>query len=242
MFTGITRQDQRVLVALVFVITLGLGIHHYKNRPKQDFMIFSSLSDAAAQKDQPVPSKREGAGARPIETPTPLINVNTAPLEELCLLRGIGPVKAKEIINYRSRKPFDTIEELMKVKGIGKATFEGIRDKITVGEKIEKKDLKSKSVPTTSTQILVSPTVPASKKKAEVPTQAAPAPGGKININTATQEELMTLKGIGEVRAKQIIEYREKSGPFRSTGELKKVKGIGEKTFLDLRDKITVGK
>jgi len=237
MFTGITHQEQRVLMALVLVITLGLGIQHYKNHPKQDLLIISS-SASAAQKASPVPSTREGTGASVIETPTPLINVNTAPLEELCLLRGIGPVKAQAIINYRSRKPFDTIEELMKVRGIGKATFDGIRDQITVGERIEKKEIKTKSVPTTSTQILVSPTVPLSNKKAAVSTQ--PAPGGKININTATQEQLMTLKGIGEVRAKQIIEYREKSGPFRLISELKNVKGIGDKTFLDIRDKITV--
>jgi len=240
MFTGITRQEQRVLIALVLVIALGLGIHHYKNRPKQDLMIISSLSDAATQKDQAVPSKKEGTSASVSETPLPLININTATLDELCTLKGIGPAKAREIINYRSGKPFDAIEELMKVKGIGKATFEGIRDKITVGERIEKKELKEKSVPTTTTQVLASPTSPKQKMKEEVSTKAAP--GGKININSATQKELMTLKGIGEVRAKQIIEYRERSGPFRSIEDLKRVKGIGEKTFLALRDKITVGR
>jgi len=241
MFTGFTHQEQRVLLALVVIVTLGLGIHHYKNRPQLDVLSVSAESPPLTRKERPLTSKVEETKTKATEIPPSLININTASLEDLCTLKGIGPVKAQEIIKYRTtRKPFDTIEELMKVRGIGKATFEGIRDEITVGEATPKKDLKPKSAPTTSTQILVSPTSPPPKKKAEVSIQAAP--GGKININSATQEQLMTLKGIGEVRAKQIIEYREKSGPFRSIDELRKVKGIGEKTFLDLRDKITVGK
>lgn len=62
----------------------------------------------------------------------------------------------------------------------------------------------------------------------------------KININTATKEELMTLPGIGEVTAERIIEYRESNGEFSSIEDLTKVDRIGEKTLSKFKDKIQV--
>ncbi|MFZ5775588.1 MAG: ComEA family DNA-binding protein [Thermodesulfobacteriota bacterium] len=61
-----------------------------------------------------------------------------------------------------------------------------------------------------------------------------------LNINLATEQELATLKGIGPVKAKAIVEDRQKNGPFRSVAELDRVKGIGPKTVQTLGDSITV--
>ena len=63
---------------------------------------------------------------------------------------------------------------------------------------------------------------------------------GLININTATKEELMTLNGIGEVKAQAIIDYRTQYGDFISLEELTDVSGIGEKTLEKIRDQITI--
>ncbi len=63
---------------------------------------------------------------------------------------------------------------------------------------------------------------------------------GKININTASVSELMTLSGIGEARAKAIVEYRDTYGGFSSVDDLVLVDGIGEKTLEKNRDLITV--
>ena len=65
-----------------------------------------------------------------------------------------------------------------------------------------------------------------------------------VNLNTASQAELEALQGIGPAKAKAIIEYREKNGPFVSVDDLKKVDGIGSGTIKQLRDVVTaeVGK
>ena len=70
-------------------------------------------------------------------------------------------------------------------------------------------------------------------------TNSSPNRTGKININTASKEELMTLSGIGEVKAQAIIDYRTKNGPFKDTHEIVNVSGIGEKTFEKIKDSIT---
>ena len=60
------------------------------------------------------------------------ININTASESELIGLNGVGEVTAKAIIEYREKKKFENIEEIMEVKGIGVKKFEKIRDKICV--------------------------------------------------------------------------------------------------------------
>lgn len=62
----------------------------------------------------------------------------------------------------------------------------------------------------------------------------------KVNLNTATLEELMTLDGIGEKVAERILSFREKNGPFQHPEDLMMVKGVGEKIFEANSSKIVV--
>ena len=66
------------------------------------------------------------------------------------------------------------------------------------------------------------------------------AKDGKINLNTATAEELQTISGIGAKRAEDIIAYRESHGGFQSVDDLKNVSGIGDKTLDKIRESIYV--
>ena len=61
-----------------------------------------------------------------------------------------------------------------------------------------------------------------------------------VNINTATKEELTTLKGVGDKRAQEIIDYRKKNGNFKSVDELEKVPGIGPGLMKQIRSNVTV--
>lgn len=66
------------------------------------------------------------------------------------------------------------------------------------------------------------------------------AKDGKINLNTATSEELQTISGIGAKRAEDIIAYRESHGGFQSVDDLKNVSGIGDKTLDKIRESLYV--
>ncbi|MEO6027473.1 MAG: helix-hairpin-helix domain-containing protein [Candidatus Binatia bacterium] len=67
------------------------------------------------------------------------IDINTASASELATLPGIGDSKAKAIVEYRAADPFETIEDLKKVKGIGDKTFESLRPNLMVSEASTKK-------------------------------------------------------------------------------------------------------
>lgn len=62
-----------------------------------------------------------------------------------------------------------------------------------------------------------------------------------VNVNTATQSELESVKGLGPAKAKAIIEYREKNGPFKSVEDLGKVKGFGKASIEKLKNELSVG-
>ena len=76
------------------------------------------------------------------------------------------------------------------------------------------------------------------------PTEATGAPkagDGKININLASQSELMDLPGIGNVLASRIVDYRRQNGDFSRIEDIRNVSGIGEKRYEAIQDKITIG-
>ena len=63
---------------------------------------------------------------------------------------------------------------------------------------------------------------------------------GKVSINSATKEQLMTLSGVGESKASAIISYREENGGFKELEDIKKVSGIGDALYEKIKDNITL--
>ncbi len=70
--------------------------------------------------------------------------------------------------------------------------------------------------------------------------KSSPAATEKINLNSATAEQLQSLPGIGPATAKSILEYRTKAGKFKTIEEIINVKGIGEKKFQKIKDRLVL--
>lgn len=78
------------------------------------------------------------------------------------------------------------------------------------------------------------------KAKKKAGTSKAEEEDTKVDLNTATQEELQTIPGIGPSKATQIISYRESNGPFKTIEDIMKISGIKEGVFNKIKDSIKV--
>jgi competence protein ComEA len=72
------------------------------------------------------------------------------------------------------------------------------------------------------------------------PVAAAAVSTGVVNLNSATAAQIATLQGIGPKTADLIVQYRQKNGPFKKIEEIMNVRGVGEKSFLKIKDRLTV--
>lgn len=117
-----------------------------------------------------------------------------------------------------------------------------VADKVAAGKEkaaAVKETATNKATQTTQTarETLNSAKTNASQTTEKVEKKAAKV--GKINVNTADVQTLQALDGIGEVKAKAIVEYRQKHGPFKKAADLANVTGIGEATVEKLKSSIS---
>jgi len=157
------------------------------------------------------------------ETPAAKVNINTADPAVLVTLPGVGAPTARAIIEGR---PYKSVDELDKVRGLGKRRIDALRALVTTEDAVASPAAK-KAAPRTAVA-----------KSFSASTKVIPKvqPGQKVNLNTATKEELDVLPGIGPVKAQAIIDAR----PFKTIEDVMKVRGIKEGEFSKIQDLITV--
>ena len=156
-----------------------------------------------------------------------LVDVNHASAGELQTVPGIGPAIAGRIIESREKEgPFTTLDDLLRVKGIGRRTLDRLRPRLTVGD-----------VPPGAAR---PPAAPKGEPEPAVAKALRPADlSAPVDINRATATELRRLPGVGKTIAQAIVDDRTKNGPFASVDDLSRVKGIGKRRLDRLRTMIT---
>jgi competence protein ComEA len=201
----------------------------------------AAAAPQAAKTVEPGTAKAaKGAKAAKPAPGTP-VDLNTADQKALEALPGVGPTLAKRIMAAR---PIQNLDELAKVKGMSKTKVAALKDKVTFGAAAPAAPAAAPAPMTPAAPGAAKPTAApegaakaqpaaAAKGKAEAPKLA---PGEKININTATLEDLDKLLGIGPVKGKAIIEGR----PYKTPEDIMKVKGIKEGIYNKIKDHITV--
>ena len=155
------------------------------------------------------------------------VDINSASVKELESLPGVGPAIAKKIV---ANRPYKSVDELSKA-GLSAKAIEKLKPLVTVGAAAPAAAA-SKAAPQ-------APAPAAAKGKAAAEKAAAAqklAPGQKVNINTATKDQLVALPGIGPTKAQAIIDGR----PYKAPEDIMKVKGIKQRTYGKIKDYITV--
>jgi competence protein ComEA len=143
------------------------------------------------------------------------LDPNRAPEEELRRLPGIGPARARAILEERARGAFDDPEALLRVPGIGPATYARIAPFLTVEGRAGGPD-----------------------DRPNTPLASGCGADNRVDVNTATEAELRALPGIGSVLAHRIVRSRMATEAFAGPEALLGVSGIGPRLLERLRNRV----
>jgi len=215
-YKDITQTEQKALFFFLLLIVLGTMLS-----------LFGYTPPKKNEKEQ-VLTNKDKLSALLAQNHSVRYDLNKVTHEELMYFRGIGPSMAVAIIDYQKNIGFNKVDDLINIRGIGARRLEEFREFFFV------------SVDTM--QIVISNQTTDSPRINEITrNQDNKVNENLININTATVEQLTTLRGIGTSRANSIIDYRTQQGRFKTIEDIKNIHGIGDRTFDGIKDFITVG-
>ncbi len=215
---GKMRYRWEKLFALGMLLTLLLS------GCKNTALLYDSMAESEEQ------TQEEDALS---ETPLPGDASESGSISEGASLEGSGESSSSPVFVYvcgEVEKPgvyelqegdrvVDAVEAAGGMTGEASDTWLNLAELISDGQKIE---------------------VPSREQAEELAKVREEEESGLVNLNTASEEELMTLTGIGEAKAREILNYREEHGGFQKPEELMEIPGIKEGIFLKIKDQITV--
>ena len=213
-FRDLTQTDQKALFFIVVVLILGALLNLFGYSPP-------SLKD----REQAI-AKQDILLALLNSDHLQRYDLNKVTYEELLYFQGIGTATAVSILDYQQNIGFNKVDDLLNIRGIGERRLAIFKEFFYVeGDTLINNIVTVSQIPVVEKDNII----------------ITPSSDLKININTASLEELMTLRGIGQSRANGIIEYRTQHGRFRTLDDIKNVHGIGNQIFEQIKDNITVG-
>lgn len=147
-----------------------------------------------------------------------------------------GEVKSPGVYTLKENSRVENV-----IKAAGGFTEKADKEKINLAKKLKDEDyiLINKKVDESNNNINNSNN-DISNEEVKSKTEASSKKSDKVNLNTATKEELKTIPGVGDVTAQRIVDYREEKGSFSSIEELKNVERIGDKTFEKIKEYIDI--
>jgi comEA protein len=285
----ITRTERQAISVLliIFAVLLFMNAIISASSPFDDEYYseldarFQMRTALMQQEDQQIMSRYRGESANISSTDTlapdstagqvfaeipeaALININSADPASLQQLRGIGAAYSQRIVEYRQQNgPFQSVSEVLNIKGIGEVRLRKISPFITLadGDETEIKtevnvedteagdqfktqaegrlndeiDLKDNKHVIGGKEKIEAESNIRVKDKVEVKDEVASEATFIINVNKANAEALQQLSGIGPAYARRIVEYRQLNGPFETNEQLLDIKGIGEKRLAKIK-------
>lgn len=236
-----------VLVAAILMAPLGCG---------GDSGSLPGLSNRASKADASGFSKKKSRRRRgekpkeapPLEGPVPINEVTAKELDRYKIPR-LGIATARKIVEYREEHgPFRSYEDLDRAPRVGPSMLEAFKKVgVDFGEAADSRPEEGAApeIETNREESSASQATADAKAKAEVKTEnpGAAKTGSeeeRVNINTASKEELMTIKGIGPSLAQKILDARAEKGVFQSWDDVDEIPGVGEKKLESLKKQMTL--
>jgi len=243
-------MDTRERNALLLLLGLGVAGHGIRLlTPKSDGPAVTALaaiptSDldrqraAAARLTRPL-----GRGER--------VDLNRASAQEIARLPRVGPALAQAIVRAREAAGgFSSLADVDRVPGVGPVVLASIDSFIALSDTIRAKARRRPSRVQPGAGRSRASGGPARPPLRSVNSRDLPVVRGgpvdpasqatPIDLNSASEKQLRTLKGIGPARAKAIVAYRQSNGPFASVSDLEKVPGLSRRLVRQLGPQVTV--
>jgi competence protein ComEA len=189
-------------------------------------LLAPAKADSRGEPDPASHRDRSARAGRPL-APGEVVDLNSAPAEEIARLPRIGMSLAKRIVEDRvARGPFRGLEDLDRVPGVGPALRRTLAERVRFGA------------------VLWAGVVPdgSASKRISGAYSAAPDParGVPVDLNSAAEADLVALPGIGPARARAILAYRREAGPFAAVSDLERVPGFSHALAARLAPLLTV--